>query len=438
MKKLFVPLFLSYLRILSKIQLKKINPWIIGIGGSSGKSSVSLLTSIALKKKFKVRETSGKNSETGIPLSILGISPKAYGIFSWISVSIQALVKVLTNYEKYDVFVAEMGIDSPEEPKNMSYLLKIIKPKIAVLTNISYEHSVYFENPGEDDSEEVLSRIVEQESLLIKSLSADDIAIVNTDDESIKKSLRDIKAKIVKVSTKDKDADFFAKKVEVNLEKFELDFIYKNKEYKLVIKQTLPDFYIYSFLLAIASAVEAGVEINEAIFELENNFNLPPGRLSFFPGIKNSIIIDSSYNNATLEPVLGILDMVNKIAGGRKVAILGDMREQGKQSKELHQKLAKKIIETIDTAILIGPLISEYTVPILKDSGFNFKAFHTFSEAKKAILDEIKEGDLVLVKGSQNKLLLERAVELLLKNKSDVEKLCRRGSYWDKQRAITP
>ena len=47
-----------------------------------------------------------------------------------------------------------MGIDSPLEPKNMSYLLKIIKPEIGVLTNISYEHSAYFDPLINDKSEE--------------------------------------------------------------------------------------------------------------------------------------------------------------------------------------------------------------------------------------------------------------------------------------------
>lgn len=437
MKKLFASFFLSYLRTLSKIQLKKTNPLIIGVGGSSGKSSVSELISIALKNNFKVRESRGKNSETGIPLSILGIAPKDYDFLSWAIVAVKALFKALTDFEKYDVFVAEMGIDGPKEPKNMSHLLKIIKPKIAVLTNISYEHSVYFED-SESNAKEVLEKIIEQESLLIKSLDPDGVAIVNIDDKNIERSLKDVKAKVIRVSTLDKNVVFFAKNIEVSLNKFELILVYKEKEYKLRINQLLPKFYTHSFLLSIAGAVEAGVGFNEAISEIEDNFTLPPGRSSVFKGIKNTTIVDSSYNNATVEPILGILDLFNEIAKGRKIAIIGDMREQGKQSKLLHETLARKILETLDTAILVGPMLSEYAVPILKKSSLNFKSFQTFSEAKDAILSEVKEGDLILVKGSQNRLLLERVVELLLEDKKDIEKLCRRGSFWDKQRATTP
>ena len=49
----------------------------------------------------------------------------------------------------------------------------------------------------------------------------------------------------------------------------------------------------------------------------------------------------------------------------------------------------------------------------------------------------IEDNDLVLVKGSQNTLLLERVVESLLKDPKDKNRLCRRGTFWDKQRAIT-
>ncbi|MBU2632177.1 hypothetical protein KKG52_00510, partial [Patescibacteria group bacterium] len=69
---------------------------------------------------------------------------------------------------------------------------------------------------------------------------------------------------------------------------------------------------------------------------------------------------------------------------------------------------------------------------------FNFLAFKTFFKAKDEILKLVKTNDLILIKGSQNTLYLERAVELLLANKKDREKLCRRGVFWDKMRAATP
>ena len=74
MKKILARFYLVYLRIFAKIQLRKFNPLIIGVGGASGKSSAVHLISLILNDKYKVKQGKGKNSETGIPLNILNIN----------------------------------------------------------------------------------------------------------------------------------------------------------------------------------------------------------------------------------------------------------------------------------------------------------------------------------------------------------------------------
>jgi len=82
--------------------------------------------------------------------------------------------------------------------------------------------------------------------------------------------------------------------------------------------------------------------------------------------------------------------------------------------------------------------MQNYASPKLKEEGFSYFSFTTYSDAKDEILKKIKAGDLILVKGSQNELYLERVVELLLLNKKDKDLLPRRGSFWDKKRRNTP
>jgi UDP-N-acetylmuramoyl-tripeptide--D-alanyl-D-alanine ligase len=427
---------LFYLRVLAKIQLKKTKPLIIGIGGASGKSSLTRLIYLVLADKFKVLYSEGKNSETGIPLNILGISMGNYTAFNWLKTLVLAPYKLLLNWAKFDFYVAEMGIDSPKEPKNMSYLLKIIKPDVAVLTNVSFEHSQYFEKETKGESLEVKEREIfkltsEQELLLLESLDRGKTAVLNLDDKVIEGAENKLSCKKITVS-KGK-ADFKITKVASSLDNFETEFIYQNKSYAIKLKQPLTEHFAYSIVLAIAVCSSLGIKIEETISSIERKFSLPAGRMTVFTGIKDSTIIDSSYNSSPL-PLLDMLDFLKSSKAIRKVAILGDMRELGILAKKFHEEAADKILKTADEAILIGPLMKEYAYPILIKNNFKAESFTSFTEGKDYIYNFIKEGDLVLAKGSQNTLYLERAVEMLLKNPKDKEKLCRRGNFWDKKR----
>lgn len=436
MRKIIVSFILWYLRFFAKVQLFKIRPTVIGVGGASGKTSLGGLIRLILIEKYEVLETAGKNSETGIPLSILHLKIQDYTYFEWLKIVLSAPLKVFFDWEKYEILVAEMGIDGPDEPKNMSYLLKIIKPKIGLLTNISFEHSVYFEKISKD-KEKILELTKDQEQLLLKSLPGDGLAILNLDDENIRETTG-IKASKFTVSSVKRDSDFFIENIGIAIESFTVNFFSKSKEYQIKIPRLLPSHYAYSLVMAIAVGQALGIKIEDSIKALEKNFILPPGRMSVFEGIKETTIIDSSYNNATLAPIIDLLDLLNRIAGKRrKVVIIGDMRELGVVSKSYHEKVARKLLDITDLVFLIGPLSAEFIAPILSKHKHNFYSFNTFSEAKKAIKDEIKKGDIILVKSSQNTLFLERVVEMILKNQSDVQKLARRGKFWDKIRKET-
>lgn len=438
MKKIFSPFILFYLRFWATLQLKKINPVIIGVGGASGKSSVSLLIAQILSERFSVKQSKGKNSETGIPLNILDLELKNYGLLDWLRVILLCPIRLLTNFKRYDFFVVEMGIDSPFPPKNMEYLLRFIKPNTGLLTNIDLEHSFYFDSlvKVEGDLErkkKILELTAREEGLLLKSLGETERSVVNLDDVEISELLP-LKSKTITVSAKDKNADFYIKKISISQNSFEVDFIFLKEEYRLKINQPLPKYFAYSFILSIAVCFNAGVNIKDCINILQDKFSLPPGRFSVFKGIKNSIIIDSSYNSS-LTATQGCLEALIDIGNNkRRVGILGDMRELGSLTKIQHGELAKTILKTLDFAILIGSSMNEYVAPILENAKFKYLAYDSFSLAKKNLTENIAQNDLILVKGSQNTLFLERAAEMLLENKKDVDKLCRRGSFWGKKR----
>lgn len=440
MKKIVIPVILFILRFAAKMQLAKYNPQIIGVAGSSGKTSLVRLIGNILSKKFRVLQTSGQNSEIGLPLHILGLDIGENSILDWLRILFLLPFQLLLNWKRYDIFVAEMGIDSPVEPKNMSYLLKIIKPTVAVVTNVSLEHSVYFE-PYIDEinpdirAEKILSLTAEQETMPLTALSADGIAVVNLDDARIQDAADGIVAKKITISLT-QPADLVAKDIVSDLSSFSMTIVANSQEYNLHINQPLPKHFAYEFLLTLGVVNAMKIPLDEAINLLTQTFALPAGRLSFFKGINNSILIDSTYNNATLPPILDILDFIQNIAGNRrKIAIIGDMRELGEEAEDIHKEVAKKLLQTVDFAILIGPLSEKYIAPVLEKAKFSYEDFPDVTSSKKAILNLIQEGDVVLVKGSQNTLFLERIVEMLLENKKDAEKLARRGAFWDKKRS---
>jgi len=443
MKQFIKPLILWYLRIAANIQIWKIKPIIVGVAGSSGKSSLVKLLAEILGEKYSVRHTGGKNSEIGLPLNILGITIQDNSFVDWFRIFFLVKWRLLTDFRKYDIHIAEMGIDGPFEPYNMNYLLKIIRPTIGIVTNVGVEHSVYFdplvkETDEKIRKEKILGLIAQEETTLLTSLPKNGKAMINRDDTNIEGIEKKVIAQKLTIGIKESTADIVAKNIQVTLQSFSMDFVWKKRTYALTIGQPLPDFYAYEFLFCFATALSFDIAPVDTIQLLQKHFSLPAGRFSVFNGIKNTTIFDSSYNNATLEPILGILDTLKQIAGTRrKIAIIGDMREQGSQSKENHEVLAEKIAQTITIPILVGPLMTNYVVPILKKKKKEFYSFLTVSDAKETILSIIKEKDIILVKGSQNTLFLERVVEMLLADKNESSKLCRRGIFWDKIREKT-
>ena len=112
------------------------------------------------------------------------------------------------------------------------------------------------------------------------------------------------------------------------------------------------------------------------------------------------------------------------------------MRELGEETQMEHETAAEQIIKTCDLVVLVGPAMKKYVLPILEKSKIEVHWFVTADLAVEFLKTRLKENDLLLVKGSQNELFLEIAVEQLMAEPEKAnELLCRRGEYWDKKRS---
>lgn len=400
MKKNISLLVLAYIKFFAKLQLKKIRFLqkikkrqldIVGITGSAGKSSTLIACQSIFPKKYKVKTNNNCNSESGLPLSLLGLKLDDYNFFSWLQMVILSPFKYLTNWQSYDILILEMGIDSASWPKNMDYLLSVVKPNIGIFLNVSSVHLMNFKN---------IDEIAQEKAKLVNQAKT---AIINSQD------------KLVKKYTQNKNV------IEIIPTKIKFDNFY------------LPDIYQISFGAALSLARIFNINYQEAVKNIQTNFALPPSRSSILDGIKNTTIIDSSYNSSPVACV-ELLKFLTTFKT-KKIAILGDMREIGDSTKIEHQKIYDLAIKSADLIISIGPETKKYFISrdVARNvSTFNFDNWWTASEFLKT---QIKGGETILVKGSQNTIFLEELVESILKNPSDISKLCRQSKYWLKTKS---
>jgi UDP-N-acetylmuramoyl-tripeptide--D-alanyl-D-alanine ligase len=212
-----------------------------------------------------------------------------------------------------------------------------------------------------------------------------------------------------------------------------INFRHENQAAAVVLPAYLPMHFGSSLAAALTVFVAKGYSLSQGCDILTKQFMLPPGRMSVFQGIRGSTIIDSSYN-ASAGPMMDALSMMAELHAKRRLALLGDMRELGEEAETEHVKVMAVAIKRVDKVYLVGPLMKQFAVPYLKQHRFPFEWYPTAHLAGKALKEYVITGDVILIKGSQNTLYLETAVALLLADKKDIEKLCRRGKYWDKIR----
>ncbi|MBU2591917.1 hypothetical protein KKD61_00455, partial [Patescibacteria group bacterium] len=438
-------IFLGYLRVLAKIQTAKINLvrilsgqkriTVVGITGSMGKTSIMLAAAAALKDSFKIKYSSRANSETGIPLDILGLSMRNYSLLDWFRVALLSPIKLITNWKTYDLYLVEMGVDEPDEPKNMSYLLKIIWPRIGVFSGVTSVHSMQFEKAVDPNLspirklKAVKKAIADEKGKMITALPEDGFAILNCDDRLVRQTGKKTKAKVIEIGGGDKPTvkiistavslrgTTFSYQIDSYHPRSQVLMLNRGKRYQLKMKGfVLPKVYGVNFGLAIGVGLALGVDPERAISGIKKHFKMPPGRSSLLRGMKNTLIIDSSYN-ASPKAVLAMLDLLERLgkrSGRKKLAVLGDMRELGSQSKMEHQKIAKKTAAVADEIVLVGKEMFEYFLPAVVEEGFkkgNIHHFLTAFQAAEFLKKNLHGEELVLVKGSQNTIFLEIVVE---------------------------
>lgn len=418
------------LKILAKLILKKYRPVIIGITGSIGKTSTKEAVHHVLSKKMLVRMSyKNYNNEIGLPLTIIGQESPGKNYLGWLPLFMRALFLILFKNKKYPkVLVLEMGVDRPGD---MGYLTKIAKPDIAIVTAVSYSHMEYFGS---------LNNIKKEKQCLVESLDNKGFAILNYDSEPVREMSSISKARVCSYGLT-QEVDLKAQDIIYNFtrDKYDLAGInfklnYKGSIVPVIMKNGMSEPFIYAALAAVAVGIYFKYNLVEIATAL-SDFSLPQGRMNLIPGIKHSFIIDDTYNSSPEAAVsaIKILGKINIESNSFKYAIMGDMLEIGAYTEEGHRLVGKNVHDSkIDFLVAVGER-ARYFIEGAKEAGLGDEHIFYFDkpeEASKFLVNRIKEGDVLLVKGSQGARMEKIVKELMAEPDRADELLVRQGSGW--------
>jgi len=412
--------------------IAKYHPEIVGITGSVGKTSTREAVYTVLSSRFNVRvNIKNYNNEIGLPLTIMGFKSANSSLFGWLNVFCKAIKMILIRDPHFpEIIVLEMGVDRPGD---MDYLNKLIKPKIAVLTRIGSSHLEYLGS---------LTNTRDEKAKIFNNLPTDGWAILNYDDEYLLPLKDKIKNKVVTFGFAP-EADVSANNIILSFEEgkdinslagINFKIKYQGSYIPILLPRVVSYASVYASLVAASVGFcfgMNGIEISKALL------NLCPssGRMNLIPGIKGSMIIDDTYNAApqSMSAALDIAEQIKLPEIKTKWIVLGDMLELGEDSKKEHLKVGKQVANIAKAKLVIlgeqANLIKEGAIKAgLMENHIYY--FDKQIEASQFLKQEIKENDLILVKGSQG-MRMEKIVKELMEHQTKAETcLVRQEKEW--------
>lgn len=434
MKTAFKKIISYILKIESRFVLWKYKPKVIAITGSVGKTSTKdAVYGIISKISYVRKSEKSYNSEIGLPLTILGCPNGWNNPYVWLKNILKGLWLFIWPHKYPEWLVLEVGVGKPGDMRQTASWLKTD----AVIITAIGETPVHIEFFNSRD------HLVKEKSGLIKTLKKDGLLILNADDKTV-----------LELKTKSKNRTLtFGFSEDADVRGSEESILYSDSglpageaglpqgiifrvdeggnSLPVIIEGVFGKNHLYASLAALAFFYGLKFNILDAINALKN-YDVPPGRMRLLSGINNSLIIDDSYNSSPFacESALKTLGEIKSV--GRKIAVLGDMLELGKYTEESHKNIGKIAEKNAEILIVVGPrakTIEEGAVL----AGMNEKNIFEFNNSRETgefLKTFVKNGDLVLVKGSQG-MRMERAVEAVLKDKENKEKLLvRQDKEW--------
>ncbi len=370
MPQIIVEDTLAALGKLAKTYRETIDPEVIAITGSVGKTTTREMIAHILSVKYKTHSAKlNYNNLIGLPLTLLDMDADA------------------------QIAVVELGINQKGE---MERLADIAQPDAGVFTAIAPVHT---EGLGSIDG------IVTEKMKMLQSMPQSAPVFINADSQPLVKATRSIRNEVITYAIEN-DADFKAENIEFTDGR--ATFTVGDARFKLPL---LGKAAIYSALAA--TAVAKFFDISEKV-SAQALLNIEPARHRMhLVQLGEVTVLDDSYNSSPAALQEAVKTMM-LIPARRRIAVLGDMLELGALAEKYHRKAGELIAKSeIDGAVLFGELMKS-AYKKLKSLGFGGDVIWSddFDEAREGMLKIIEPGDLILVKGS-NSMRMGRFIEAI-------------------------
>lgn len=337
---------------------------VVAITGSVGKTSTKDVIAEVMAQKFNVQKTQGnKNNRLGVPLTIMSL-------------------------RNHDALVIEMGMNHLGE---IHELTNIAKPTLSVISNIGTSH---IGNLG--SRENILKAKLE----ILDGMTNKKVIINNDNDMLHKWNLEDENAEKITFGIHEKSI-YMASKVKMTEESNEFSVELNSTEYKFTTQKP-GEVFILNALSAIAVGMEYGVPIDKIQMAIANA-EITKNRLDIEK--VNDVLLIKDYYNASFESIKPSLEYLANLDRGRKIAVLGDIKEVGSFSKEIHEKVGKEVAKNkIDKLITVGEE-AKNIVKKAKNEGMSNEDMCSCDSNEQAIevlKGMLLKGDTVLLKASNS------------------------------------
>ncbi|MEE6727800.1 UDP-N-acetylmuramoyl-tripeptide--D-alanyl-D-alanine ligase [Pediococcus acidilactici] len=370
---------LAALQKLAKYYLDKINPKVVAITGSNGKTTTKDMTAAILATEFNVVKTEANfNNEIGVPITILGMNANT------------------------EVLVVELGMDRPGQ---LHFLSELVQPDIAVITMIGEAHIEFFKTRD---------RIADAKMEITDGLKEDGCFVYDGDEPLLTERAKTVDVEQLTFGMRNEN-DVFATDVAGN----DTETTFKtNLDSEVEVK--LPIIGEYNVMNALA-AITVGNRYHVGIADSARalaDFNLTKNRTEWLKGRQGERILSDVYNSNPTAAKAVLNSFAHTKKTGRRFVVLGDMLELGEDADQMHAQLADNLDPAqFEEVFLVGAHMQALGKRLVDEKIYPAEAVHLYAanelpQLTADLLHKIKADDCVLLKASHG-IHLEKVVEEL-------------------------